>query len=121
MRLTVATMNGSWQCRPQNMKASSASLGPFTVSMHRGPSSATCSLPGANLLGARADLPILTYRFTTDPVAIGPFTIETGGPLAALSEGANREWLEALMANHALPVHCGESVGQARDVTGRAN
>lgn len=61
------------------------------------------NLPGAHLLGTRAGLPILTYRFATEPVTpIGPFSIEASGPLAGLAEGRNRAWLETLMANHAL-------------------
>jgi hypothetical protein len=66
-----------------------------------GPTDST-HLPGANLLGARAYLPILTYRFGTDPISTGPFTLQAAGPLAGLAQGENRGWIENLMANHAL-------------------
>jgi hypothetical protein len=60
-------------------------------------------LPGRHLLGTRARLPILTYRFDVEPIApLDPAAIEAAGPLAGLAEGANRAWLADLMANHAL-------------------
>jgi hypothetical protein len=62
----------------------------------------TVRLPGAGRLGLRARLPILTYRFDAEPVATGPFEFHADGPLAGVGQGSNREWLERLMADHAL-------------------
>jgi hypothetical protein len=59
-------------------------------------------LPGARRLGARADFPILTYRFASDPMSTETVEFTAGGPLAGLGEGENRPWLERLLANHAL-------------------
>ncbi len=53
------------------------------------------------LLGARARLPILTWRFGTDPVGTGPFSLQVSGPLAGLAQGGNAAWLRTLLLNHA--------------------
>jgi hypothetical protein len=44
----------------------------------------------------------VTYRFATDPIATGPFSLGTSGSLAGLAQSANLAWLETLMAKHAL-------------------
>jgi hypothetical protein len=58
--------------------------------------------PAGRRLGARVDLPFLTYRFDSEPIATSALALEASGPLAGLAEGENRPWLEALLANHAL-------------------
>jgi hypothetical protein len=58
--------------------------------------------PAGRRLGARADLPFLTYRFDSEPIATSALELEATGPLAGLAEGQNRSWLERLLADHAL-------------------
>jgi hypothetical protein len=60
------------------------------------------ALPGEHRLGLRAHLPVLSYRFGTEPVSPGAVRIEAAGPLEGLALAENREWLETLMRNHAL-------------------
>ena len=58
--------------------------------------------PAGRRLGARADLPFLTYRFDSEPIATSALELEAAGPLAGLADGENRPWLERLLADHAL-------------------
>jgi hypothetical protein len=57
--------------------------------------------PGGRVLGVRGQLPALTYRYSTDPIGTADFTVQADGPLAALASGANREWLQQLLTDHA--------------------
>ena len=53
-------------------------------------------LAGSDALGARAVLPVFTYRFGLEPLGPGTFTVAADGPLAGLAAGENRAWLQEL-------------------------
>lgn len=57
-------------------------------------------LAGGDALGARAVVPVVTYRFGLEPLGPGTFTVAADGPLAGLAAGENRAWLQELLANH---------------------
>jgi hypothetical protein len=57
-----------------------------------------------DFLGIRAHLPILTYRFGTEPVSITELTLQAAGALAGLAQGENPGWLARLLADHALAI-----------------